>query len=46
MDLKTIYIEQLKEITEDLRMETEQEKRNDDAETLQLIIKNLEELIN
>ena len=46
MDLKTIYIEQLKSITEDLRTEIDQEKRDDDAETLQLIIKNLEELIN
>ena len=46
MDLKTIYLEQLKEITEDLRTETDQEKRDDDAKTLQLIIKNLEELIN
>jgi len=46
MDLKTIYLEQLKAITEDLRTETDQEKRDDDAETSQLIIKNLEELIN
>ena len=46
MDLKTIYLEQIKSITEDLRTETDQEKRDDDANTLQILIKNLEELIN
>ena len=46
MDLKKIYIEQLKETTEDLRTETDQKKRDDDAVTIQLIIENLKELIN